>query len=162
MAIEEEDFSFPATAADSPPRFIYSPPLWCPVSVPPPHVKPERLVDKEESKETCNKNQRKNCSTGMKIERREEEDDVDDELEEKMDMLWEDFNEEFSRKLVADFGMSSSDRDVQILSVKTLKLSKPNGNLLSGKKLSILLLMKILMRKAFSVHNNCSSIKNRA
>ncbi|CAI9786667.1 unnamed protein product [Fraxinus pennsylvanica] len=162
MAIEEEDFSFPATTADAQPRFIDSPPLWRPVSVPPPHQKPERLVDKEESRETYNSNQRKNFSRGMKMKWREEDNDVGDELEEKMDMLWEDLNEEFSRKLVVDSGMSSSHRDVQISCVKTLKLSKPNGNLLSGKKLSIVLLMKILTRKVFFVHNTRSSIKNRA
>ncbi|KAL2513279.1 Uncharacterized protein Adt_18879 [Abeliophyllum distichum] len=153
MAIEEEeeDFSFPATTADSPPRFIDSPPLWRSVSVPPPHETPERLDGKEESKETCNNNQRKNFSRNMKIERREEEEeeDVDDE-EEKMDMLWEDLNEEYSR--------NNSDRDVQTSCVKTLKLSKFNRHSLSGKKLSILLLMKIL-RKVFFVHNSRCSIK---
>ncbi|CAI9755939.1 unnamed protein product [Fraxinus pennsylvanica] len=126
------------------------------------HEKPERLVNKEESKETCNNNQRKNFSHGMKVERRGEEDDDVDNEEEKMDMLWEDLNEKFSRKLVADSDMSSPDRDVQISCVKTLKWSKTNGHLFSGKKLSILLLMKILMKKVFVVHNSRSSIKNRA
>ncbi|KAL2538879.1 uncharacterized protein Fot_20270 [Forsythia ovata] len=151
MAIEEEeDFSFPATTADSPPRFIDSPPLWHPVSVPSPHEILERQDGKEESKESCNNNQRNNFSRGMEIERREEgEEDVEDE-EEKMDMLWEDLNDEYSR--------NNSDRDVQISCVKTFKLSKSNRHLISGKKLSILLLMKIL-RKVFFVHNSRSSIK---
>lgn len=88
-----------------------------------------------------------------------DDDEDDDEDDEKMDLLWEDLDEKFSRnyeKIVEEQSDNSSPgRNVKICCVKRLKLSKQNG-----LKASILELIRFLMKKGFSMHNSAgNSIK---
>ncbi|KAL3830275.1 hypothetical protein ACJIZ3_019077 [Penstemon smallii] len=85
----------------------------------------------------------------------------------KMDMLWEDLNEELSKsleKIPRNSDISSTGKEVHMscVNVKALKLLKANGHMMgSGKKPSILVFVNVL-KKAFVVHNSrCSSIKKR-
>lgn len=84
-----------------------------------------------------------------------------------MDLLWEDLNDDqLSRNrgkaAEEDSDISSPRRDeqVQIKCVKTLKLSKAkvNGHIISGKKTSILVFIKVL-KKVFLMHNSQRAIK---
>ncbi|KAL8467243.1 hypothetical protein ACS0TY_036099 [Phlomoides rotata] len=154
MADEEDDFTFPATAANLPPCSFESPPLW---------RRPPRLENEEEaatrfelcSCEACNA---MNIGTTMG----EGFWYVDDEIikEEKMDLLWEDLDEKCERnygKMVEDYSDNSSSpgRNVKICCVKTLKLSKlENGITINGLKASFLELIRFLMKKGFSMHNS--------
>lgn len=156
----EEDFSFPATTTDSPPPFIESPPLW---RHPPPTAsthreKPEKVKGKDVEHEEKFK-----ASSSMNMKRESSFHDDDDE-EDKMDMLWEDLNDEFSRrscgKKVQNSDISSPGREVQISCVKALKLSKANGHIFSGKKPSILVFIKVL-KKVFRMQNSHRTIKKR-
>lgn len=168
MATAEEDFSFPATTTDSPPRFIDSPPLWrcSPSPAPSPtagHEKREKLKGKEVDDE-----EKFNLWSFQKFRARsidkKNSNSHDEDEEEKMDMLWEDLNDEFSRscgKMAQNSDTSSPGREVQINCVKALKLSKANGHMLSGKKPSILVFIKVL-KKVFLMHNSHRTIKKRS
>ncbi|KAL2231906.1 uncharacterized protein LOC105177640 [Sesamum indicum] len=150
MATAEEDFSFPATTTDSPPRFIESPPLWrhspSPTSH---HQKPEKSRDKRVEDE-------EKFSFQPSL--------LHEDEEEKMDMLWEDLNDESSRscgKMEQNSDIPSPGREVQVSCVKALKLSKANGGRLSGKKLDILVLINVL-KKVFLMHSSHRTIKKQA
>ncbi|KAK4413294.1 hypothetical protein Salat_2742000 [Sesamum alatum] len=154
MATAEEDFSFPATTTDSPPRFIESPPLWrhspSPTSH---HQKPKRSKGKEAEDE-----EKFNFAPSLLHH--------EDDEEEKMDMLWEDLNDESSRscgKMEQGSDIASSPgREVQVSCVKALRLSKANGGgRLSEKKLGILVLINVL-KKIFLMHTSHSTIKKQA
>ncbi|KAG8378399.1 hypothetical protein BUALT_Bualt08G0133400 [Buddleja alternifolia] len=146
MATSEEDFSFPATTTDSPPCFIESPPLWRPSTSPTAsHEKPENYKGKE-------------VEDGEKFDSCFSHDDDEDE---KMDLLWENLNDECSRKVAENSDNSSPGREVQMKCGKALKLSKANGNMLSGKKPSILVFIKVL-KKVFFMSNSRRPIKKRA
>lgn len=87
----------------------------------------------------------------------------DEDEEEKMDMLWENLNDDqFSRncgETAQNSDISSPRRDMQIRCVKALKLSKASGHIISGKKTSILVFIKVL-KKVFLMHNSQRAIKN--
>lgn len=83
-----------------------------------------------------------------------------------MDILWEDLNEKFSRscgkKIAEESDRSSPGRDddhVHVCCVKTLKLSKANGQPISWRKASILVLIRFLFKKSFAMHDSGGSIK---
>lgn len=88
-----------------------------------------------------------------------------------MDFLWEDLNDKFSRNCgknhaVAEEDLSDNsssprrdDDHVQVCCVKTLKLSKANGETISWKKASILVLIRFLLKKSFAMHDSGGSIK---
>ncbi|KAL7118141.1 hypothetical protein ACP275_03G116700 [Erythranthe tilingii] len=140
----EEDFSFQITATGSPPEFIESPPLWRCFSTSTTIASPQENLENSKGKEVQN----------------EEED------EDKMDMLWEDLNDEFSRigcgsKAQIRSDVSSPGREVKISCVKALKLSKANRNMFDGKKPSILVFIKVL-KKVFVVQNSHRTIKKHA
>ncbi|KAI3464404.1 hypothetical protein Pfo_021067 [Paulownia fortunei] len=164
MATAEEDFSFPATTSDSPPRFIESPPLWrhspSPTSR---QEKPEKFKGKEvEDEEKFNLWSFKEFRASSINKRNSTS--HDEEEEEKMDMLWENLNDEFSRscgKMAQNSDISSPGREVQISCAKALKLSKANGHMLSGKKPIILVFIKVL-KKVFLTQNSHRTIKKRA
>nr|XP_027093645.1 uncharacterized protein LOC113714047 [Coffea arabica] len=175
----EEDFSFPTTT-DTPPRFIESPRLWRTTSlVSPSHETPKGEDDAEGFKFLCycTSNDKKSKSAfqrksfshiecGMKTRRHEDgnfgsDHEDEDDQKEKMDMLWEDFNEEFSRNSKSS-PSSMADSDHQHMSMMKmlnfgcvqppLKLSRPN------KKPSILEFMKVL-KKRFLLQNSHRSTK---
>ncbi|PIN10899.1 hypothetical protein CDL12_16501 [Handroanthus impetiginosus] len=155
MATIGEDFTFPTTSSGSPPRFLDSPPLWRPN---PGQEKQEKSKGKEvEDEEKLIKAKRK--SKGKEVEdegklikakRKSPYHDHEDEDEEKMDMLWEDLNDESSRNS-EKIGQKSD------VCVKALKLSKANGK----KNLSIVVFIKVL-KKFFLMHNSHRTIKKRS
>ncbi|GLU06776.1 hypothetical protein SLE2022_237740 [Rubroshorea leprosula] len=153
-----EDFSFP-TITDSYPYSIDSPPLWhlSPAASPDVvHYKSMRereRGEKEDDDRDCfvtEEKQRKSCSyieKGSKMSRRvgNAEDGT-----EKMDLLWENFNEELSRSCSSrmDYG------DMMGLGcVQALKLSKTSGGMFSSKKPSVVVLFKSF-RKLFLLHRS--------
>lgn len=163
MATWEEDFTFPATTTNPPPRFIDSPPLWRCSTAPSP-TSPENSKGKEVDKEekvvlrSFQEFKANNINTRDIISR------DDDEEEEKMDMLWQDLNDEFSRnsgKIAQNCDVHSPGNGVEINCVKALKLSKNNGHMISGKKTNILVFIKAL-KKVFLLHNSHRTIKKRS
>ncbi|GMJ15169.1 hypothetical protein like AT1G71910 [Hibiscus trionum] len=116
-----EEFSFP-TSTDLYRCGIESPPLWR-LS---PHKKAKGKEEEEEDK-------------GSKLSEDEEE---------KMDILWEDFNEELG-------GGRSRGR----ASEQHMKLSKPNGGVFcpSTRRAGVLVFMRAL-RKLFLLHNSHGSL----
>lgn len=75
-----EDFSFPKIAKPIPQQFMFSPSLWRVSSI----ICPDNAVDEELGDEREVEFPRKSLSS-------------EKDIEEKMDMLWEDFNEELKR-----------------------------------------------------------------
>ncbi|XP_073136154.1 uncharacterized protein [Henckelia pumila] len=164
MASAEDDFTFPAaaaaaTTANSQPRFIGSPPLWRHLAASSQNSELLSELGEQEEEEDQEKSNIKEfkASSSNSIDHRKENAPNDDE-EEKMDMLWEDLNEEFSRnsgkipqKISTE--ISSPGRAVQVRCIKAMKLSKANG-----KKSNILVFIKIVKR-AFAIHNSRRSIK---
>ncbi|XP_057793439.1 uncharacterized protein LOC131010062 [Salvia miltiorrhiza] len=141
---QEADFSFPA-AADSSPD---SPPLWRRSA-----TAPRREVEEEGF--TLPSFQAFRFSRSVK-ERKCNEDG-----EEKMDMLWEDLNEDRFAKSAQNSDVSSPRREVQMSCVRGLRLSRANGHIIShGKKTSILVFIKAL-KKVFLMHNSQRAIKKK-
>ncbi|KAA8546326.1 hypothetical protein F0562_002935 [Nyssa sinensis] len=152
-----EDFSFPKIS-QTPPCFIESPPLWrASNSTLPRHEETERGGDLkgEDDFSTTKYSQRKSfsCIEGSMKTATEDE-------EEKMDMLWEDLNEELSKScgsrpdsgvspgIVVEFGRMQ----------KALKLSKTG---ISGKRSSVVVFMKVL-KNLFLLHKSHGTVKKRA
>ncbi|KAH6789053.1 hypothetical protein C2S51_004059 [Perilla frutescens var. frutescens] len=157
----EEDFTFPATITNPPPCLLESPPLWPPVGRPGGN---SEIEDEWNNFNLCSLQQFKRNTITLR------ENfcyvDHDDYKEEKMDILWEDLNEKFSRNcgknIIAEESDNSSpgrDDHVHVCCVKTLKLSKANGQPISWRKASILVLIRFLFKKSFPMHNSGGSIK---
>ncbi|KAL8459627.1 hypothetical protein ACS0TY_036101 [Phlomoides rotata] len=151
MADEEDDFTFPA---DRPPCSFESPTLWPPVSRP--ESSERRKYEQVEVGKfiklcSCQECKARNKNVGS------------EDREEKMDLLWENLDERISRKMGEESCDNSSPGEkVQICCVRTLKMSKGNGHTINGLKASILVLIRFLMKKAFSMHDSSSSIKKLA
>ncbi|CAA3017175.1 uncharacterized protein LOC111386426 [Olea europaea var. sylvestris] len=152
MASGEEDFSFPTTF--SPPQSVDSPPLW-------PHTNSEASCSKKpknigEDGENIRDGKRRiptSKNTSHNPRTNFTTDDSTNDEGEKMDILWEDLNEEFSSR-TSD--MSSHAREVETSCVKTLKLSK------AKKKPSIVVFLKVLKRVFVMNNFRHQSIKKRA
>ncbi|KAG6384468.1 hypothetical protein SASPL_131359 [Salvia splendens] len=152
----EEDFTFPATITNPPPCLLESPPLWPSVG--------KHVQEDEWNFNLCDSLHEFKRNT---ITFRENFCYVNDDehKEEKMDILWEDLNEKFSRKNVAEDHLCDSssspgkDDHVQVCCVKAFKLSKANGQTISWKKVSILVLIRFLLKKSFPMHDSGASIK---
>ncbi|CAN4119547.1 unnamed protein product [Withania somnifera] len=155
----QDDFSFP-TITNTPPRFLESPPLWRTTSVASSHLQRKPRNDHSitastkredhDSKENLdmsplisNKsnyiNHRKSFSyiEGAAAMKRMIEDDEDEE-EEKMDMLWENLNEEKSNQ-IKTCGKDHI-KKVEYKCVKSLNLSK------ASKRPGLVVLLKILKK----------------
>ncbi|KAL8482599.1 hypothetical protein ACS0TY_028680 [Phlomoides rotata] len=134
MATLEEDFTFPATTTTPLPRFIDSPPFWRCSTAPSPtsHLtkSPENSKDKGEDKEE-KLILRSFQEFEANIINKRDIISNDDEEEEKMDMLWEDLNDEFSKNSGKITRNSCDVSSPEIKCVKALKLSKNNGHVIS-------------------------------
>ncbi|XWS23344.1 hypothetical protein CRYUN_Cryun28dG0005000 [Craigia yunnanensis] len=157
-----EDFSFPTTACG-----IDSPPLWRLSPAASPDVfsdrKAKECSTEEGEEEDCfpdgpdKRQERKgfsNLEKGSKLSKKVVDEDEDEE--EKMDLLWEDFNEE----LPISRSSRSSGNMVELGCGQTLKLSKNNGAMFSPKRPGMLVFMRVL-RKLFLLHNSQRSVKHR-
>ncbi|OAY34145.1 hypothetical protein MANES_13G153300v8 [Manihot esculenta] len=89
-----------------------------------------------------------------------EDEGEDANEEEKMDMLWEDFNEELQRVSSSSKNKQSSGytQDLQLCSVQALTMSKPD-RVYQPKKQSAVLLIKVLkkiflLQKSAQIKNN--------
>ncbi|KAG6419839.1 hypothetical protein SASPL_116351 [Salvia splendens] len=146
-----EDFTFPATIANPPPCLLESPPLW------PAFAKHGQ--EDEWSFNLCDSFHefKRNTITFRENFCYVNDDDDDDCKEEKMDVLWEDLNDKFSKKRDSSEDSNSPGRDdhVRVCCVRTLKLSK--GNTISWKKASILVLIRFLLKKGFAMHDSAPS-----
>ncbi|CAK9155492.1 unnamed protein product [Ilex paraguariensis] len=161
-----EDFSFP-TITDTPPRFIESPPLWRSPSLASHQVETRREASRADDHgentfpvpKQISYSQRKSFSCIERGARIESSDDEDD----KMDMLWEDFNEEFSRS--CESGLESDispGRMVELSCVQALKLSKNGGHALARKRPPSLVVFMKVLKKFFLVHNSHRPINKRS
>lgn len=158
-----EDFSFPVIVNDFPCP-IDSPPLWHLSPAASPNSCQEEPAatrgkgNKEEDEEDCfasetTRNiQRKSFSCVHGKE--------DDHEEEKMDMLWEDFNEELARASNARTSASSSRDRVELGCVKGLITSKNNGaGALSTKKPGMVVIVKLVLKKLFLLQSSHRRLK---
>nr|POE53076.1 hypothetical protein CFP56_59315 [Quercus suber] len=151
-----EDFSFP-TIGDKFSCGIDSPPLWnlSPIASPNSrHEEPPKGSAKEEGNDLKDEKdycfwpkpieyirQRKSFShveTGGKLVIKDGKEDGDHE-EQKMDMLWENFNEELSKNSSSRSNTSSR---MQFGCVKALKTSNSNSATLSAKKPGMVVILK--------------------
>ncbi|KAH6765198.1 hypothetical protein C2S52_014251 [Perilla frutescens var. hirtella] len=153
MATTEEDFTFPT---DSPPRFFDSPPLWrrsSSAAAKGKEVGDGGIFNPPYFQEMRGGSAKVRSCTSLH--------DEDDEEQEKMDLLWENLNDDQCGKTAQNSDISSPRRDVQISCVKALKLSKASGrHMISGKKTSILVFIKVL-KKVFLMHNSQRAIKKK-
>ncbi|XP_010256350.1 PREDICTED: uncharacterized protein LOC104596769 [Nelumbo nucifera] len=172
-----DDFSFP-TIAEPVPRFMGSPSLWKASS----RVLPEPCLgdsgggggDREEAEDCTGLKQDEHCrrksfSSIESVVRRADAGYLSEDDEERMDMLWEDFNDELKRissmgkteaksRLSKFAGSSESDSDaqgemVEMYCVQAPKMSKTSNAILSSRRSSLLVLMKVF-RKMFLLHNH--------
>ncbi|OMO97191.1 hypothetical protein CCACVL1_04633 [Corchorus capsularis] len=150
-----EDFSFPTTA-DLFPCGIDSPPLWR-LS---PAASPDVFLDrksKQEEEEECfldivadkdHDQERKSFSYIEKSKKVVVDSELEEDAEEKMDILWEDFNEELAR--------SGSSKEA-------LKLSKTNAAsaMFAPRRPAGMLVFMRGFRKLFLLHNSHRSVNHR-
>lgn len=153
--METEDFSFPTLGSTSS-RYIDSPPLW--------HASPAASPGPEKAQETAKKKQSneykeeelsfvsklkvKSCGQrkGFSYVKMVKGDDQDgDDEEERMDLLWENFNDESSKSRnlasgeIKEFGC-----------VQGLKLVKSRGGV---RKPGVVVILKVL-KKFLLLHNS--------
>ncbi|GER27490.1 malate dehydrogenase [Striga asiatica] len=138
MASLEEDFTFPAAAGGG-----ESPPLWRPTAA---YESPAEL--KLISFQEFEKRRSKSEKIGYTPE----------DEEEKMDVLWEDLNDECSRSCG---DCSSPGTGVAMSCAKPLRLSRGNRQMFSGKKPIILVLIKVV-KKVLLLKQNSHRIKKQA
>ncbi|XP_060192516.1 uncharacterized protein LOC132622022 [Lycium barbarum] len=156
----QDDFSFP-TITNTPPRFLESPPLWRATSVASRRLEKNHTSDHNiaystkgedheenldmspfiSNKANCINYQRKSFSyiegaAAMKRMNIEE----DEEEEEKMDMLWENLNEEISNKIMTRNTCGKDTDKVEPKCIKSLNLSK------ASKRPSLVVLIKVLKK----------------
>lgn len=152
--MDVEDFSFPATT-DSPPCFIDSPPLWRASSAPSSfsrHHDDKVAEGKPEDWE-------KGLSHSFHQELIEAGDGPGKGgslsiSEDRMDMLWEDFNEELLSPLALHRNGSNSEKvKAGFGSVKAWSISKANTD-----KPGVVVLLKVL-RRLFLIHSNHRPLK---
>jgi hypothetical protein len=91
-----------------------------------------------------------------------DDDDDEEEEEDKMDMLWEDLNEELSRNSSTSRSNTSSSRDIGELGcVKALTTSRNNGGaatLATRKPAGMVVIMKVL-KKLFLLQKSHQKLK---
>lgn len=85
--------------------------------------------------------------------------DSDYEEFEKMDMLWEDFNEELMKKLSSRFG-SERLPELDYLEPEAAKEDGGNGAMLSARMASVVVVMKVLKKLLF-LHSFRRKLKAR-
>ncbi|KAJ8760442.1 hypothetical protein K2173_015109 [Erythroxylum novogranatense] len=164
---DHQDFSFP-TITDTLSSSIDSPPLWrlSPVASPchekSPYKEAEELKECVQTRLEIKCTQRKSFSCGwdklLKAGNRKE--DEDDDEAEKMDMLWENFNEEMLRRSKSARGQSEQIPDVGCVH-QTLRLSKKNGTLFSPRKTGLVVFVRV-MKRLLLLHNSHKPVKNHS
>lgn len=151
--METEDFSFPRIN-DTCAHNIDSPPLWnlSPAASPNPYQGNKREENDCFGEKLIAESQRKSFSCVEIGRKRFGLDDDDDEQEDKMDLLWEDFNEELSS--TTGSATSSSREGVELRCGPSLAVAKTNnGKLVPTKnKHSMVVIVKVL-KKLFSINN---------
>lgn len=170
-----DDFSFPTTT-NPPPLFIGSPPLWHRTSsTPSPHKQTQRKSPKEddEGEENCNskeksfnRKERKSFSYVEQGPKAAQEGRGWRNIgEEKMDLLWEDFNEELkSRIQVSEYcknsevspGRRPANQFACVQGKRLLKIG--GGTVCSGKRPGVVVFMKVLKR-VFLLHSSHRTVK---
>lgn len=173
--VSSEDFSFPKISNPLP-HFAISPSLWRVTSV----VYPD-FSEEEEEHEPEKKLTRKSFSCSFETDRdhhNQENNRLSSADEEKMDMLWEDFNEELPRgssmdakklkhHLQAEISSSESCRHVrmkqqQVCSVKTMKGSNNTERriICQPKRYNNFVVLAKVLKKIFLLQNSATN-KNR-
>ncbi|VVA37914.1 PREDICTED: AT1G71910 [Prunus dulcis] len=170
-----QDFSFPTHKF---PCTIDSPPLWrlspaASSKVDDQNHSEEEEEEEDDEEEIVNINvkycdqRRKSFSyieRGTKMVEKDQESRDHDHGEEKMDMLWEDFNEELKSRsnTTSDYSGGLSREMLHLGCVKAFKLTKTNGDhALSTRKPSVVAVMKVLKR-LFFLHNSHHKLKKPA
>ncbi|XP_058217412.1 uncharacterized protein LOC131328487 [Rhododendron vialii] len=173
MATTIDDFSFPTTT-NPPPLFIGSPPLWRRTSSTPyPHKETQRKSPKEDDEgESSNskeksiyRKERESLSYVEQSPKAAQEGRGWRNGEEKMDLLWEDFNEELSRiqgSECKNSEVSPGHRAAnQFACVQGKRLLKSGGGTVcSGKRPGVVVFMKVLKR-VFLLHSSHRMVKKR-
>ncbi|CAH9126319.1 unnamed protein product [Cuscuta epithymum] len=156
IAIDDQDFSFPTTLESPPlPLFLDMPPAWWRSTVAASSGEnPMKGGEQEEEnvrkdfslskKEVKNIAQRRSFSC---IEGRTKRRDYGDE-EEKMDMLWEDFNDDYYKRSCSELSTLGK---LEIECLQSLKLS---SNKPIKRPAGMVFVMKVLIKKVFLIHNS--------
>ncbi|KGN63099.1 uncharacterized protein LOC105434762 [Cucumis sativus] len=84
----------------------------------------------------------------------------DDEEDEKMDMLWEDFNEELLKNLSSRFGSRRLPELDDLESEEAMEDGSSSGAMLSARMASVVVIMKVLKKLLF-LHNFRRKLKAR-
>ncbi|KAM3702855.1 hypothetical protein ACJW31_04G054900 [Castanea mollissima] len=147
MLTVTEDFSFPKVSANPIPHFIISPSLWRVTSL----VYPDYNLDEDNGRGEESKTKSENDAPNL------------ESPEEKMDMLWEDFNEELQREssigkkkeaerfsrgggLDYESGVGATKEFVEFFCLQALKMSK------TCKRTNMVVVLKAL-KKLFFLRN---------
>ncbi|XP_028805792.1 uncharacterized protein LOC114760674 [Neltuma alba] len=159
-AATDQDFSFP-TINDSYSFSIDSPPLWnlSPATSPNPYG---GLIRESQRKSfSC-------IEIGRPVRNEEEQ---EDEEKQKMDLLWEDFNEELSSSRANGSSSSSSREQAEFRTVSKRRNSYDSDSLIvpskngrnkgsNNNKPGMVVLVKVL-KKLFSVNNSLGKPRKR-
>ncbi|KAL6315588.1 hypothetical protein AAG906_000894 [Vitis piasezkii] len=166
-----EDFSFPIVS-DAFPRFIDSPPLWHASSATLCHEGPTtsntsgQQEDDEEggcfasTSKPVDHPRRKSFScveTGGRMAGGGDE--IEDDEEDRMDMLWEDFNEELHNRCGP---RSGSEEMVKVGCVQGVAAPRIGGAVVAARRAASLLVLVKMLRKLFQLHNSHSTRKAHA
>ncbi|KAL2335037.1 hypothetical protein Fmac_016250 [Flemingia macrophylla] len=156
--METEEFTFPRIN-DTCAHNIDSPPLWnlSPAASPNPYQGNKGGEDDCFGAKLVAKPQRKSFSYVENCRRR-----IGLEGEERMDLLWEDFNEELYSPPTTGSATSSSREEVEFRCAPPLNVVKTNkGTLLPTRnKPSMVVIVKV-MKKLFSINNSQGKSRKR-
>ncbi|CAJ1948006.1 unnamed protein product [Sphenostylis stenocarpa] len=150
--MDTEEFSFPRIT-DTCSHNIDSPPLWnlSPAASPNPYQGSKRAENDCFGAKLVAEVHRKSFSC---VEDRRKKIGLDEEEEDKMDLLWEDFNEELYSTTTGS-ATSSSREVVELRCAQGLTVAKSsNSHLLPTKNKAAMLVIVKVMKKLFSIHNS--------
>ncbi|XVF63274.1 hypothetical protein PTKIN_Ptkin09bG0074600 [Pterospermum kingtungense] len=151
-----EEFSFPTTT-DLYPCGIDSPPLWRLSPASSPDVLLHKKAKEEDWFPDKDHQQRKSFSCAEKGSELSNKRVVfGEDKGEKMDLLWEDFNEEFGTSRSS----RSSEDVVELGCGQALNLSKTNAAVFSPRKPAGMFVFMRVLRRLFLVHNSQRSVKH--
>ncbi|XP_050363385.1 uncharacterized protein LOC126782218 [Argentina anserina] len=151
-----EDFSFPTVHKSSSTRSIDFPPFWRPS--PCTDYRPDDEDDHSTPAKNCKQRQRQShaCIVGADDDQIIVGTRVQDQ-EEKMDMLWEDFNEELYpvRSTSSDYNISGDMLQLGCVGLGALNFPRSNAAATSSTITSpgVVLMVKVLKR-LFFLHNS--------
>ncbi|GAB4861427.1 hypothetical protein Ancab_036630 [Ancistrocladus abbreviatus] len=166
-----EDFTFPINNASR--AFLDSPPLWYASSIASPSE--EQTNGHQETRNVKTQRRSFSCVEGAVMKRsttdggseEEEDNEVQNSGEEKMDSLWEDFNDEVCKACdIPRLDGNDLGREVIEFGCVPVVANRPpnrrHGAVVSSKKQRAVVLMKVLKKLLLLRHRSHHSVKKRS